>query len=258
VAEGDTIHRLARRFRIIEGREVIEAAAPSPQSPLRLQGERLESLRGRRLRAAEARGKHLLLHFDDGVALHSHLGMRGTWRFGPPGAPPPRRGAPWAVLATDGAVACQFGGPHLRLLSAAELRSEPRLRALGPDLLAPGFAAADGVAALRRADPRTELGEALLDQGLIAGIGNIYKSESCFAARVSPWRRLADAEDAELTEVVEAAVRIMGAAVEASRSRHAIYRRAGQPCPRCRTPIRSRGQGDANRTTYWCPSCQAR
>jgi endonuclease VIII len=92
---------------------------------------------------------------------------------------------------------------------------------------------------------------------VIAGVGNIFKSEGCFAAGVDPWRRLDAIEDGELREAVLATRRLMEDAVREGRQPRSIYRRAGRPCPACGTAIRSRGQGDANRTTYWCPFCQS-
>ncbi|HEY5053051.1 MAG TPA: zinc finger domain-containing protein, partial [Solirubrobacterales bacterium] len=98
--------------------------------------------------------------------------------------------------------------------------------------------------------------DALLDQSLVAGIGNIFKSEACFAARVDPWQAVGKLSDADLERALLAARESMREAVESGRRPGAVYRRAGKPCPACGTPIASRGQGDANRTTYWCPRCQ--
>jgi endonuclease VIII len=259
MAEGDTVHRNARRIAAALGEDALVAAeAPSARSPLRRQRERLESLVGGRLERAEARGKHLLLRFEGGTTLHGHQGMRGSWRIYRRGErwQRPRSGA-WVVLVTKRAEAAEFGGPHLALLSEAQVAGEPRLRALGPDVLADGFEVATGVAALRgRAARERELGETLVDQSVLAGVGNIYKAEGCFAAKVSPWRRLADVTDDELGRVVLETASLMRAALETGRRPRDVYRRSGRPCPRCGEPIASRGQGDANRTTYWCPSCQ--
>jgi len=104
--------------------------------------------------------------------------------------------------------------------------------------------------------PDRSIGEALLDQTLVAGIGNIFKSEACFAASQDPWQAVAAIPDPRLAHVAAAAHELMSDAVENGRQDRAVYRRAGKPCPRCATPIRSCGQGDANRTTYWCPVCQ--
>jgi endonuclease-8 len=143
----------------------------------------------------------------------------------------------------------------LRLLSSARLRRDPQLARLGPDILAPELDLAAMLHGLR-ADLGRSLGDALLDQALVAGIGNIFKSEACFAARIDPWRRIGDLSDDELSQVLLAAREAMQASVASGRHTFAVYRRSGQPCPVCRGPISSRGQGDANRTTYWCPRCQ--
>jgi endonuclease-8 len=252
LAEGDTILRAARRIAAALGGQELSVAAPHPRG--RAAG--VERLDGRRLETVEARGKHLLLSFGDAV-LHSHLGMSGSWRvaegnggFGKPAS------SAWVVLSGHDARAAQFGGPTLRLLSSRQLRLDPVLSRLGPDVLAERFDP-DALSRSLRSAPDRPLGDALLDQTLVAGIGNIFKSESCFAARLDPWRKVGDLTDAELERVLRAAHELMVAAADSGRHRHAVYRRAGQPCFRCGTAIRSRGQGDARRTTYWCPRCQS-
>jgi endonuclease-8 len=107
-----------------------------------------------------------------------------------------------------------------------------------------------------RRDQGREVGDALLDQRLVAGIGNLWKAESLWRAQVSPWRRLGEMSDHELRSVLTEAARLMRRSVNSGREERSIYRKAGRPCPRCRSPIQSRGQGDANRTAYWCPTCQ--
>jgi endonuclease-8 len=236
---------------------VTDVAVPSARSPLRRQTARLAELRGGRVEAAEARGKHLLLRFDLDLVLHAHLGMHGSWQIREPGSAwrRPRRAA-WVVLSTDGLDAAQFGGARLDLRTAAELRSDRRLASLGHDPLDPAFETSTGVAALRAARKDRAVGEVLLDQGVLAGVGNVFKSEGCFAAAVDPWRALGDLDDAELERLVSALRESMSIGTERGRPPHRVYRRAGLPCTRCGTTVRSRGQGDANRTTYWCPRCQ--
>jgi endonuclease VIII len=252
LAEGDTIHRAARRIEAALGGQEVAVAAPSPRG--RVAG--IERLDGRRLVTTEARGKNLLLHFDE-LVLHSHLGMSGSWHVYRRGEPWRKRaGAAWAVLRCDEAVAVQFGGPTLRVLRAESLRRDPVLARLGPDVLAEDFDAETVARPLRAAADRT-LGDALLDQSLVAGIGNIFKSEACFAARLDPWQLVADLSDEELRRVLQAAHDLMREAVERGRQPRAVYRRAGQPCLVCGTTIASHGQGDANRITYWCQRCQA-
>ena len=127
---------------------------------------------------------------------------------------------------------------------------------LGPDILAEDFEPGAAIARMRGTNQGIELGEALLGQRLVAGIGNIFKSEGCWAARVDPHRQLESLGDDELAGALRATRELMIEAVDSGRQPKRIYRRAGEPCPRCGTPIRSRAQGDNARTTYWCPSCQ--
>jgi endonuclease-8 len=251
VSEGDTVLRAARRLDAALAGEVVAVTTPNPRG--RAAG--VERLDGHRLERVQAHGKNLLLDFGE-LVLHSHLGMSGSWhvyRVGEPWRKAP--GAAWAVLGGESSEAVQFGGTTLRLTSPAAARRE--LVRLGPDILAPDLNLGEAATSLRRAGERP-LGEALLDQALIAGIGNIFKSEASFAARLDPWRRVADLSTEELTEVLSTARRQMQESVESGWPSTAVYRRAGRPCPVCGTPIVSRGQGDANRTTYWCPTCQAR
>ena len=129
-------------------------------------------------------------------------------------------------------------------------------RRLGPDILADPPDLAAMVANLRREHESRELGDALLDQRLVAGIGNVWKAESLWQAQLSPWSRLGDVTDDELRQVLGEAARLMRASLDHGRDERVVYRRAGRPCPRCGGRIRSRGQGDDNRTAYWCPGCQ--
>jgi endonuclease-8 len=130
------------------------------------------------------------------------------------------------------------------------------VRRLGPDLLSKDTDIAEVVRRLSRAAPTLLVGEALVDQRLVAGIGNMWLAESLWQARVSPWRRMRDVSDEELAAVLRWAQLGMRASVAGDRPRRFVYRRAGRPCSRCGTPVESRGLGDANRTAYWCPRCQ--
>jgi endonuclease VIII len=251
LAEGDTVLRAARRIEQALGGAEVVASSPNPRG----RTARLERLDGRRLEAAGAHGKNLLLRFGD-LVLHSHFGMNGAWHVYRRGARWRKPAmAAWAVLRSEEWEAVQFGGPTLRLLRASALRIDPQLAGLGPDVLADEFDPATAVRLLRSA-PDRQVGEVLLDQSRIAGIGNIFKSESCFAARVDPRHRVEDLSDAALERVLLAARELMLAAVADGRHPRVVYRRAGRPCPACGATIAARGQGDANRTTYWCPSCQ--
>jgi endonuclease VIII len=251
VAEGDTILRLARRFEQTIVGETVTASAPNPRG----KAAGIERLDGRRLERVEARGKHFLLEFGE-LSLHSHLGMSGGWHVYRRGARWRRpRTSAWAVLSGGGWDAVQFGGPTLQVTTTARLRRDPQITRLGPDILAERFDEEAAVAAMRT-DPTRTIGDALLDQHLVAGIGNIFKSEACFAARVDPWRPVGDLSEQELRGVLAAARGLMREAVASGRYPFKVYRRCQGACPRCRGRIESRGQGDANRTTYWCPRCQ--
>jgi endonuclease VIII len=252
VPEGDTIHRLAARLEsALGGREIEVAEAPDPRSPLH---RRAADLTGRTLESAEARGKHLLLHFSDDVAVHGHLGVNGRWRVRADGRRP--FGRPWLLLTSGQVAAGQFGGKLLRMTTEFKLRSDPALAALGPDVLAPDFDAADAVSRLRSTGAGMPIAEALLDQRILAGIGNAIANGACFAARISPWRKVAELSDDELGRVVAASRGIMEHAVARGRRPPSVYRADRRGCPSCGGRVSVRGQGDANRATYWCPRCQ--
>jgi endonuclease-8 len=241
--EGDTLHRAARKLQVLVG-EKVAVETPNPRAAAAVSAERLD---GRKLEAVEAVGKNLLLTFEGGLVLRSHLRMTGRWQVLERGAP--KHGKPWLVLTGSEREAVLWNGPVLELTKRGTRR-------LGPDVLAEPLDLAAIVANLRREHQARELGDALLDQRLVAGIGNIWKAESLWHARLSPWLRLADASDEELELVLHEAARLMQASVARWEDGRAVYKRAGRPCRRCATPIRSRGQGDDNRTAYWCPGCQ--
>ena len=223
----------------------------------RPEGLATSAIDGLVLERVESRGKHLLLYFEDDLMLHSHLGMRGGWhvyRRGERWRRPASQA--WIALASADAEAVNFGGSFIRIGRRRRLLRDRRLVRLGPDILAEDFEPAVAIARMRGTNPQIELGAALLGQRLVAGIGNIFKSEGCWAARVDPNRRLDALGDEELEEVLQATRDLMLAAVESGGQPKRIYRRAGEPCPRCGERIKSRAQGDGARTTYWCPGCQ--
>ncbi len=250
--EGHTILRAKRRIEdALAGRQVSVTACHA-----RARLARVEQLDGRVLERVEARGKNLLLVFGE-LTLHSHLGMVGRWEVGEREMAWRRpAGAVWMAISDERSEAVQIAGPTLRVIATRKLAADPRLARLGPDILSPVPDLGGGLARFRQADGCREIGEALLDQNLVAGIGNIFKSEACFAARVSPWTTLDDVADSDLLAVLAAARQHMLAAAEANRPAGlAVYRRRGQ-CVRCGGRIRSRGQGDENRITWWCERCQ--
>jgi endonuclease-8 len=266
VPEGQVSHRNALRFTAaLADRELVRIEAPEP----RLAAQRIpERLSGDRVRVVEAAGKHHLFRFRSGRTLHSHLMMSGVWRLRR-AAEPLRRGGLWLALWTEDHVVAQYRGPVLRLLEPGQ--PLPAISSLGPDLIDaedPGGATARRLA---RVDPDRSVGEALLDQRVVAGIGNVYKCETCFLTGIDPWRPVGSLSEEEAAAIGAEAARLLELGVRDggpirtwrppdappwSRERTWVYGRRGRPCRRCGTPIRSRGQGDANRTTYWCPACQ--
>jgi endonuclease-8 len=255
--EGDTIHHAANVIRpVLEGRVPDEIRTPQRRHERDAWPARL---RGRTVNRVEARGKHLLLHFDGELVVHSHLRMTGAWAVygaGERWRRSPRRA--WLVLACGGREVVQFDGPLLELLTEARTRSDVRLAGLGQDVLGERFDEPLLLHAIREDDPTRAAGDALIDQRTIAGIGNIWKSESCFAASLDPWKPLARTSDGEILAAVRFAREHMAqSARDGYEARpRAVYGRACEPCPRCGETIRSGGQGEQNRTTYWCPGCQ--
>jgi endonuclease-8 len=242
VAEGDTVHRAARALRTLAGQRV-SVRALHPRARAAGVAERVD---GRRLLAVEAHGKHLLLRFEDGLVLRSHLGMSGSWRVGPRSEPV--RGSPWLLVEGEERRAVLRGGAALSLDARPVARLGPDILADPPDL--------ETMARRVRAEPERAIGDALLDQQLVAGIGNIWRSEALWQARVSPWTRVADLTPAELRRVLGVAAELMRCSRDGGRAHRAVYRRTGRPCRRCGTPVASRRQGDSARTAYWCPGCQ--
>lgn len=252
--EGDAILRLARSIDARLAGKEISSRTPGPRRPAGLPASELDC---RTLERVESRGKHLLIHFDADLVLHSHLGVRGSWQLYSAGEPW-RRPAheAWIALSAVGTEAVNFGGSMMRIVREAQLRRDPRLARLGPDLLGDDFDAALAVDRIRGTRPELELGNALLGQRLVAGIGNIFKSEGCFAARIDPHMPVGSLSDEELVGVLEATRELMLEAVDTGRQPSQVYRKAGRPCPRCETTILSRAQGESARITYWCPACQ--
>jgi endonuclease-8 len=243
--EGDTIHRIARRLQVLAGQQ-LEAEAVHLRARATRVAERID---GRRLESVEAVGKNLVFRFEGGVVLRSHLRMSGRWSLQPRDTA--RKGTPWLVLRGESVEGVLWNGPVLELHTRA-------LQHLGPDILARPPRIDQMLARLRAADQTRWFGESLLDQSIVAGIGNMWLAEVLWHESLSPWRRLGDVAEPERRAVLEAAARLMGAAVDGGREPgRQVYRRVGRPCSRCGGRIRSWGQGDDNRMTYWCPGCQA-
>jgi endonuclease VIII len=258
--EGDTVWQTAKRL------HAALAGKALTRSDLRVPKYATSDLTGRTVLDVTPRGKHLLTRVEGGLTLHSHLGMDGSWKVY---ADQQRwTGGPAhqirAILGTPDRTAVGYRLPVLELLRTAE--EQRAVGHLGPDLLGPDW---DPDRALTNllADPARPLGEALLDQRNLAGIGNVYKSELCFLLRVTPWLPAGALPTAHAAHLPVLAKKLL----EANRDRPIrsttgrrgqdlfVYGRASRPCLRCQTPIRAADQGDGSRErpTYWCPNCQA-
>ena len=261
VPEGDTLAKTAARLRpALAGHVLTRFEAP------RLRGDAPKL--GTVVEGVEARGKHLLVHFADGLTLRTHLRMTGSWHVY-------REREHWrkpaylarVVLGTDsGWVGVCFAAPVVETYRRAGAVPDV-LAALGPDLCRPealSDAVLDDIVAraARLGDPAASLGEALLDQRIAAGIGNVYKSEACFACRLDPTTPLGAVLDEARRRVWAMAARQLQANLgSGARRTHpaglAVYGRRGLPCHRCGTPVAMARHGDLNRSTYWCPGCQS-
>ncbi len=241
--EGDSLHRIAQTLQLLVGERV---TASSPNARGEVTGV-ARAVDGRVLEEVSAVGKHLLLRFDGGVTVRSHLRMKGRWHVLPPGSVV--QGIPWLVLETPRGTAVQTGGPVLTLDTGA-------LRRLGPDLLVDDVGLDVLVGRLRLAGRERPLAEVLQDQTLVAGIGNMWASEALWAARVHPLLPVGRASDTELGDVLAWARATMGASVAGRRPATVVYRRAGRSCPRCGGTVTASGVGDDNRTAYRCDGCQ--
>ena len=242
--EGDALHLAAQRLQVLVG-ERIAAESPHPRAQAERVAERID---GRVLESVEAFGKNLLFRFEGGVVLRSHLRMSGRWTVTPVDGR--RAGRPWLVLRAERVEGVLWNGPVLELHTRALAR-------LGPDILERPPRLDAMLERLRGADQTRWFGETLLDQSLVAGIGNMWLAETLWAVELSPWRRLRDVTDEDRRRALESAAELMRASLDgARRGGHQVYRRVGRPCPRCGARIRSFGQGDDNRMTYWCPTCQ--
>lgn len=263
--EGDTIFRTATVLRAaLVGRRITQARAQA--RPGMWRAPDLSRLVGATVTAVEPRGKHLLIGFDNGLTLRSHLRMRGSWHRYRPGEAwqrPMHQAS--AILETPDSVAVAFDTPVVELLTDADLRRSTPLRTLGPDLLSRDFEADEALHRLRERDGE-ELGSALLDQRAVAGIGNVVKSEVAFMERLDPWAPVSAFTDEELRGALRTARRVLeansrgGARVTTGKQARGqglwVYGRAGRPCRRCGTLVEQRRQGELARLTYWCPRCQ--
>ena len=262
--EGDTIFQTAAALRpLLVGQQVLKAQARAP-------GPQIQRVVGSTVLSVEPLGKHMVIRFDNGLALHTHLRMNGTWHRYAPGER--WKVATWkarVVLEVAEHVVVCFNAPVVELMDDRGVDRHPALTSLGPDLLRPDFEPTLAFDRFR-ARPEAEIAEALLDQRIMAGVGNVFKSEILFIEQVNPWTRVSAIAPEQLRSIIATAQRLLlmnktpgrpqrittrgdGAARGASLW---VYGRLNRPCARCGTPIRVLRQGTLNRPTYWCPRCQ--
>ena len=271
--EGDTIFRAARTLhRAMAGKPVVQFESVFPA----LTRVHVDTpLTSQTIERVSAAGKHLLMQFSGGLVLRTHMRMNGSWHIYRPQEPwqRPRRDMR-IVVATADFVAVGFNIPVAEFVQVRRLDRHAELARLGPDLLSEPF---DSVEALRRikARPGEAIADVLLNQRVMAGIGNVYKSEVLFACRVSPFVETRQLGDDLLECLVTTARRLLLANVQTSLApmttytgyrrttgrdnpgeRLWVYSRVGKPCRRCATPIEIAKQGTDARLTYWCPGCQ--
>jgi endonuclease-8 len=246
--EGDTIHRAATMLGAALEGKVVLAARPDP----------LRRLAGTTVTAVEPVGKHLVIRFDNGLALHSHMRMRGVWHVYRPGER--WRRPAWqlkAALETADSVAVCFSAPVVELIRDVAAR----VGHLGPDIVAEEWSPSVAVARARMLDAMP-IGDVLLDQRVVAGIGNVYRCESLWSRRINPWKPVRELDDETLGGLFDTARDAMRANLGGGVRRFpgyglgAVHGRARRPCPRCGTPIRVRAMGEHARLVYWCPTCQ--
>ena len=263
MAEGHAVIRWARALGALVGEPLVDVAFPKRW------GDRPRVLVGAHLTAVTPRGKHLVLAFSNGRYVHTHALQYGSWQVGEAGMA--YRKDPGYVrlrLTTAAHEAVFYHGPVVELLTEDELAADEGLNRLGPDVMAADFDRAEALRRLHAAGDRP-LGEAVLDQGVVAGVGNIFKSEGLFLAGLDPRRPAASVTPAEAERIWDATLPLMWRGTEqygptrtttpdlqaAGHDRY-VYGRKGKPCLRCGTPVEVVLQGFGDRKTYFCPSCQ--
>jgi endonuclease VIII len=261
VPEGDTIHRTAAVLRAaLLGRELVGFDAPRWSGITPAVGSLIEEVR--------ARGKHLEICFDDELILHTHMLMSGSWHVY-------RQGEQWrkspkqlrAAVEVPGWTAVCFSAPIVEVYRAKDRRRHPGLGSLGPDLCDPAADLTQATARFGRfVSVETSIAEALLDQRVAAGIGNVFKSEVLWACRVDPFAPIGTIDEPTRTELLATAAEMLRAnlggptrvTTNTTPEGLAVYGRTSRPCPRCKGAIQQRKHGEQARLTYWCPLCQLR
>lgn len=257
--EGDTIHRSASAMRTaLAGKKMVRFDAPRLIGPVPQAGRIIEQV--------ESHGKHLVVEWDDGLVLDTHMRMTGSWHLY-------RTGDRWrrpyrqmrAAIETADWVAVCFNAPNVETYRHADRRRHPGMGRLGPDLCNTDTDLGAVVNLLLTVpEPDTRVGEALLDQRVMCGVGNVYRCEVLWATELSPWARVGTLSEHDAIRVVNTAARMLRSNLHHSRrvtaptvkGGLAVYGRNGQDCPRCRSTVECRRTGEYQRILYWCPGCQ--
>jgi formamidopyrimidine-DNA glycosylase len=248
--EGDTIFRTAEKLRAaLKGKRVVSARP-----------DQLKRLAGTTVSDVQPVGKHLMIRFDNGLSLHTHMRMRGAWHVYPRGQKPLR--PDWqlkAVIETEEVVAACYAAPVVELI-----RDESsHIGHLGPDILGGDWDVQSVVKRARSLGPAA-IGEVMLDQRVTAGIGNVYRCEALWHRKVNPWKPVDQLGGDDLAALFEESRQAMQANLGGEPRRRfpgygrgAVHGRGGRPCPRCGTLIKVRALGEHARLAYWCPACQS-
>jgi endonuclease-8 len=272
--EGDTIFRAARTLHRALAGQVVTGF--ETQLPKLARVEVDSPVTGRIVEKVEAHGKWMLVYFSGDLILLTHMLMSGSWHIYRPGEAWQRSAVDMrVVIKTEKIWAVAFNAPLAEFHTADSLRRRDGFRSLGQDVLAADFDPVRSVDCLR-AHGDLEIGVALLKQSVIAGLGNVFKSEVCFACGVNPFRRVDELRGEEIQCLVETARKFLLANVADSsgsqivtytgmrrttgrtnqEERLWVYGRRNKPCRQCGTLIQSRKQGVEARTTFWCPRCR--
>jgi endonuclease-8 len=256
VPEGDTIFRAARTLNsALAGRRVtrFETAIARLASV-----DDEKKVAGRTIERVVASGKNLIIDFSGDLHLRTHMRMNGSWHIYRPGERwRKRRDDMRLIIVTDAYVAVGFNIPVAEFHDSKSLARQDDLRRIGPDLLREDFDVDEAIARMR-ARPDAEIANVLLNQRIVAGIGNIYKSESLFLAGINPFTPVGEISDADLRRLLNIARKVLRSRVRADARDYDpwVYTRGGKPCRRCGTKIARKKQGPDARSTYWCPRCQ--
>lgn len=263
MAEGHAVIRWARALAQLVGEPLIGIRLPQRW------GDRAGMLAGSHITGIETRGKHLLLHLSNTETIHTHAMQYGSWQVGEHGMTP-RKDAKYVRLrlVTEQHEAIFYHGPVIEVLTAEELRQHGALNALGPDVMSPRFDRDEAARRVAEQDDRA-IGDVVLDQRVMAGLGNIFKSEGLFLANIDPRRAAASITRDELDRFWDRIIPIMWRGTERYGKTlttppelqqqghlHYVYRRRGHPCLVCGTKIEMARQGELDRSTYFCPRCQ--